>query len=180
MLTKSRLKDGTDLGVMIKELEAVDIITVATKQFSTLNIQQVGRVLVASKDFGVGELVLRESPLVWFSDSQNLILKFVSEMTKTDKEDMLGMFHFNSPKDTTHEPCKLSMIRLAEEADRIYVEMRRSNEQVSVEEIFKCLSIVNLNAHSFFPNESEPNRAALFPLAAIISHSCQPNTIYAI
>ena len=180
MLPSSRLKDGTDLGVVIKELEAVDIITVTTKQFSTLNIQHLGRVLIASKDFQVGDLVLRESPLVWFSDSQNLIRKFVSEMTETDKRDMLGMFHFNSPKDTTHELCKRSMYHLAEDTYRIYMDMQRNNQQVSMEEIFQCLSIVNLNAHSFYPNEREPNRAALFPIAAIISHSCQPNTIYAI
>ena len=182
MLTRSRLRDGTNHGVVIKELETFDIITVATKRFSTLTIQHLGRVLVAGRDFEVGDLVLRESPLVWFSDTQNLIVKFLSEMTETDREDMLSMFHFDSSQETTHESCKRSMTQLAEEAHRLHGiwQRKHQNEQISSELIFKCLSIANLNAHSFYPNDSEPNRAALFPAAAIISHSCRPNTIYAI
>ena len=47
----------------MRKLESVDIIAVKTKRFSTLDIQQLGRVLIANKDFNVGDLVLRELPL---------------------------------------------------------------------------------------------------------------------
>ena len=93
------------------------------------------------------------------------------------------MFHFKTPTNAMYPACRVVMNKLYHDATLLHENLSGSggvSKSLSVDDIFQCLSVANLNAHSYYPNDSEPDRAALFPMAAIIAHSCQPNCIYSI
>jgi len=140
----------------------------------------LGRVLVALRDFAVGDVILREAPvLVWESGNWEAFLKRVDQLAETLQNGILDMFH--PPLES--ESCRpLESMALS----------LRSLSHYSVDKIIKLMAIANANAHEYYGQTSleyqeftsfmggyqHSGSAALFLYASKVAHSCLPNASY--
>lgn len=151
-----------------------------TIKFKVLHSLNTGRELITTKYFSFGDLIVMESPLVVFRDSMDLITQLVS-MSPLQRLELFDMHGLATPDKAEHYACQAVMERVLKQSITCHKCLSEINAiNVSVEEVFQCLSIVHLNAHSFCPTEREPDRAALFPVSAKIAHSCLPNSVYSV
>ena len=81
----ARLLNDTQNGVRIVVNSDVDYLPLKTKKYFVFEAQQVGRVLIANRDFKVGDVVLCEAPLITFSNTEDMISKYALEMTMEQK-----------------------------------------------------------------------------------------------
>jgi hypothetical protein len=146
----------------------------------------MGRVLVAKEDFGVGELVLRETPLlVWegLSDgSAESSLSFLSAFGRAAADKQAAVL------DMFHPPLDGDSARTSARRDDAALLARRAG--MDAPRVHKLLLIVDSNAHQFLDaNDSSQEQTALEQAAQVqhtalfergskISHSCRPNLEY--
>ena len=140
----------------------------------------LGRVVVATRSFAQGEVVMAEQPLIIFDASLNAppdsYLQAFTSATSLVQASVLDMFHPPLDKDT---PVVAARRRLAYSVDGIF--------GLSKELIHKLLVIRDTNCHSYTGHEvaySEvmggaiSKKAALFDLGSKVAHSCCPNVSY--
>ena len=154
-----------------------------SQRFAVIHDFSCGRELVATRDFQPGDLILRETPLLIFGDRKELV-KLLGRLSSVEKEELFDMQGLSAPTQASHMSCRTLMERLWTEAEvfhqLFYGEISDKLVSVSIDDIFRVLSIAHLNAHSFHPTEQEPDRAAIFPVSAKIAHSCLPNSTYTV
>ena len=143
----------------------------------------LGRVVVATRSFAPGEVVMAEQPLIVFDASPGAspesYLRAFASATSLVQASVLDMFHPPLDKDTKVVAARR---RVANGLDGIF--------GLSKELIHKLLLIRDTNAHSYtghevayseviggaFPGSS--TKAALFDLGSKVAHSCCPNVSY--
>lgn len=141
--------------------------------------EELGRVVLATKNIAVGSKIIRESPImVWkhgqFVDFYN---KF-KELPDKDKDGILDMYSFplDSPQVLSNKASILQAAWLC---------------GVEITLAMKLFSICSANAHEYIGRDNESYRevvsysprvhsgqAALFLFASKVPHSCNPNSAY--
>ena len=147
---------------------------------SVLYDSQLGRVLVAKRPFAVGDVVLREPPLLTFAENGGPggLLQMFQASSETTKAAILDMYHPPLEGSTQH------------------IQKRRREAQIHAKQLgmdftltLKLLLIRDTNAHSFLGGKEEytehchienqsPKLSALFDLGSKAAHSCDPNVEY--
>lgn len=142
---------------------------------------KLGRVVVATRSFAVGELVMSEQPLLVF-ESNHSYLRAFTEAPPHVQASVLDMFHPPLDKDTLVVAMRRN---LAHDLDGIF--------GLQKEVIHKLLMIRDTNCHSYTGYEEAysevigtafggmPDRstkAALFDRGSKVAHSCCPNVTY--
>tara|TARA_B100000795_G_scaffold96498_1_gene70812 strand:- start:340 stop:1668 length:1329 start_codon:yes stop_codon:yes gene_type:complete len=146
----------------------------------------LGRVVVATRSFAPGEVVMAEQPLIVFDASPGAspesYLQAFASATSLVQASVLDMFHPPLDKDT---PVVVARRRVANGLDGIF--------GLSKELIHKLLLIRDTNCHSYTGHEvaysevmggafggvpGNSTKAALFDLGSKVAHSCCPNVSY--
>ena len=128
-----------------------------------------GNVLMTTQQFSTGSIVLAETPLLTFNDTdvEDYISKF-SDATAEVQEKVLDMCHRS-----------LEEIEADVEGESQYARSRAKEAELaqkyslSLEKVTLLLDIRHTNAYSF-----DDDAASLFWLAAKANHSCKPNVAY--
>jgi len=159
-----------------------------------IEVSNIGEVLVATRDFHAGEVVISETPIIlWSTNDLELVRKFM-DLSEEVRNNMLNTMFFLQPDNTMSDKklhdstCKISLERCWKAAEIINIHYYAGSEKVSTNDIFNVLSIANFNCHRWVgPNtmalyETETNKAshmsALLPFLSKVEHSCIPNVIY--
>lgn len=148
----------------------------------------LGRILIAMKDFSIGEIVFSEFPiLTWNKKSKLELLTKFSQLGEEEKNTVLDFYHVKSENEASYQSCisRLNSHRIFINRSDMQSNILRLN--ITAETAVKILCITDFNSHSFRGNEAysevvngDPDSAysALFPLGSKVSHSCQPNCCY--
>ena len=150
--------------------------------------EQLGRIVLATKEFGIGDVVLSEKPLIVYpvlllddARSGTQYLNAFSSASDEVQAKILDMCH--PPLDSTAERVK---------AWRAHAERLARGRQEYVQIIHKLLLISATNAHSYTGHsvtfgehlfsgdkaDLQSDRCALFAMASKVAHSCLPNVTY--
>lgn len=156
-----------------------------------------GRIVLATRSYAVGEVVLTEEPLIVFQSPGNLtsllaklVLKFLSA-SDACRAHILDLVH-PLPLDGPHASPRVIARLLHASAVKEYLP---ASAQVDVNTIHKLILIVDTNAHAFnvaggmregacsaAPGSSSSgstvSTSALFLVGSKAEHSCQPNVCY--
>lgn len=139
----------------------------------------VGRVLTAARAFKVGEIVLREPPVLsWQVDDVGQLISSFLALSPAEQKDVLEMAtpSVDADLDMVADPATRGEIlaarkereaarrAIAEELAEAYVPNPRLLELIEA-----VLYRADCNAHAFKAGE-----VGLFPLAALANHSCDP------
>ena len=147
----------------------------------------LGRVLIATKDYNVGDIVMKEKPLVVYNNLIELIHKVI-QMNDQEKDLFYDMHHRDfQDNPPIFDECKNVMNELLDmfNSNDLHVFLNKSG--ISIDTAHKILMISNFNAHNFIGSNSsynessnldEPKRTALFYLGSKVAHSCEPNCSY--
>ena len=161
--------------------------------------QDHGRVVVAARNFALGEVVISEKPtLVWSTTDTGLgvarnYLRAFSAASPEAQEAVLDMFH--PPVNSDHARSVLRSLGVIRKTnDASYSEETFLARQAGLDpsSIYKLLLIMVTNAHEYrgFDNdetyteymegdsETQPEHGALFSYGSKVSHSCSPNVLY--
>ena len=149
-----------------------------------------GRILVATRDIDVGEVVLAEKPLlVWQSDGRGPhdAIDFLDAYDEASEETRLAVADFYCP-DLDGQMGQVPMYRelsrrLAEDSPL------KLRHPLTARDIHRLLMIKVTNAHSYTGTAGaygeivagagpHVKSAALFEMGSKVSHACQPNTSY--
>jgi hypothetical protein len=154
---------------------------------------ELGTILLAVRDFSIGDEVLREEPFISYrSDLQAILLYHRS--SSEDKKKFMEFYHRDSPNLTQFEESRLYLSKISRLSSVYQGELlERYNVEMSVTEIFKVLSVISFNCHQFVGSSTEyaekvitqgntsfdeTKRSALFYYGSKVAHSCEPNLIY--
>jgi len=181
-------RDMDDLGLQTVPPTSIADTDPAT---SVAYDSQLGRVLVAKRPFDVGDVVLREPPLLTFASIDRGPLGMT---TDGGPDGLLQMFQAAS------ETCKaaiLDMFHPPLEGSTHHIKNRREEAKIHAKQLgmdfaltLKLLLIRDTNAHSFSGQTEEYaeiqnvdqsrklSLAALFDLGSKAAHSCDPNIEY--
>ena len=147
----------------------------------------LGKVLVATKDFIVGDLVLQENPLLRYScgtDWGGLLRAFIAASAEV-KEVVLGMYHPSIMSSDAHVVEALATART--------LVQKPAFDHLTAETIARLILISNTNAHSYVgqndvayhevmmrqgQSPDTTRLSALFDVASKAAHSCKPNVSY--
>jgi hypothetical protein len=140
----------------------------------------LGRVLVASRDFEVGECVFQENPvLVWRAYYRESFLEQFKAASDQTKAAIMDMYH-----PSLAHSVKFPIVRRSLDTAALYF---RTECSLSVPEIAKLFLICDINCHEYLGNFSEyglhnpfsPSlqKAALFFKISKAAHSCDPNCV---
>lgn len=148
----------------------------------------LGRVLIATKNYNIGDIVLKEKPLVVYKSLRELFYKVTNELSSKDKDLLYDMHHRDfQDNPPMFEECKNLMNESLNVIDNDLLNNFLNTSGISMNDIHKILHISNFNSHKFIGSDSgyrestiddEPNRTALFYLGSKVAHSCEPNCIY--
>ena len=171
-----------DCGSQSDVLTSVADVKPAT---SVLHDPQLGRVLVATRSFAVGDVVLREPPLLTFDSldgGPNGLFNMFLAASGPSKAAILDMFH---------PPLEGSSQRIKDRRQEAQIHAKQLGMDFTV--ALKLLLIRDTNAHAFFgekqeyeevpamnkfDNLSAAPKYALFDLGSKAAHSCNPNIEY--
>ena len=140
-----------------------------------------GRILKANKSFDEGEVLFVEDAVVFASDKAYAQLK--------DELDVLFeawiVVHAMGQADVQLEEVIFDLANVHEDRNTdvaSIVEALRergivADERRSALEVAQLMGICQTNAFEFI--EGEDTKRGLFPLSAMLSHSCVPNAVYA-
>ena len=149
-----------------------------------------GRILVATRDIDVGEVVLAEKPLlVWQSDGRGPsdVIDFLHAYDAASEETRLAVADFYCPDldgQMGQVPRYRELSRQLAEAAPL-----KLRHPLTARDIHRLLMIKVTNAHSYTGAASaygeivgglgpHVKSAALFEMGSKVSHACQPNTSY--
>jgi hypothetical protein len=138
----------------------------------------LGRVVVASRDFAVGDIILRETPvLVWNGDDWKAFLESVDALPDGQKNGILDMFH---------PPLESACCRLLRKTAS-----HLTTAPYAMEKRFRLMAIATANSHEYYGRPSmeyhettsflgsrQETKSALFLYASKVAHSCHPNAAY--
>ena len=143
----------------------------------------LGRVVIATRSFGLGDVVLAEQPLIVFPSlvhqaDQIAFLRAFADATPDAQAAILDVHHPPLDDDSNWRvPARRS------EAAAL-----KGFCAMSAGRIHKLLLISDTNAHGYTGHSVEfgevvgpfrgPGRAALFDLGSKVAHSCRPNVLY--
>ena len=149
-----------------------------------------GRILVATRDIDVGEVVLAEKPLlVWQSDGRGPhdAIDFLDAYDAASEETRLAVADFYCPD----LDGQMGQVPLYRELSRRLAEATQLKLQhpLTARDIHRLLMIKVTNAHSYTGTAGaygeivgglgpHVKSAALFEMGSKVSHACQPNTSY--
>ena len=171
-----------------KALESLKEVSIgAAASGTTIETREgLGRVLVATKVFKTGDIVLQESPFCVFENSWIGLALEYSKMTAAEKEKLMEFQHISSVEEARHPEFILNTLATFTEL-LCLPEVRQLMETKGIDEndAFKLCTIVAINAHMYIGHTSyevstsiTPHRGALFYIASKMSHSCNPNCCY--
>lgn len=138
--------------------------------------QGLGRVVIAAQDFAVGDVILREDPvLVWTSGDWRQCMEQFRDLPHDDQLGILDMFHPPLDEDPANDGTMFGF-----------------PAGMDAQKIRKLVAIANTNAHEYYgraqvmyseivmPDGIDPrtDKAALFLYASKVAHSCRPNSSY--
>ena len=189
-LTDEVKQCGRDMDALGLQTAPRTKMTEADSALSVACDPQLGRVLVATRSFAVGDVVLREPPLLTFASVDAVdggplgmrtdggpggLLQAFKAAPETCKDAILDMFH---------PPLEGSTQHIKNRRQEAKIHAKQLGMDVTL--ILKLLLIRDTNAHSFSgqkENYSEtlwgsPKLAALFDLGSKAAHSCHPNIEY--
>lgn len=144
----------------------------------SLKLEQVegmGRVVVATRDFAVGDTVMEEDPLLTWRGDLHAYIEAYTRASKQVQDQVLDLYH---------PPLGDGCVFVAEfRQDARMVAQRIS---LTSDSVLKLCAIMKANAHTFIGEEvqykespiSEKKGSALFSLASKVAHSCLPNVSY--
>lgn len=154
--------------------------------------EELGRVLISTKDYEIGYKVIKERPLVVYMNIIELISKVNNELSSSDKELLYDMYHkdliHNLPK---YDECKEFITEASldmNDTNNRDLSLYLKKYSISIDDVYKLINISIFNAHCFQGSHSvytessitdeNINRTALFYLGSKVAHSCEPNCSY--
>lgn len=151
---------------------------------------ELGLVLIASRDFAIGDEVLREEPFISYKSMVQAIQQYQT-LSMSDKTKFMEFYHRDSPASGEYAECASLLRGLLSEANDLHKLFKKKNVHfdLSIETIFKILSVLSFNSHAYqgvgtvfcettIPAEGSRAGSALFYLASKVAHSCEPNLMY--
>lgn len=136
--------------------------------------EALGRFVVATRAFAIGELVMQDQPLVVYtSGDEASFLRAFSKATPAAQAAILDMCH---PDLDQSGNALVSFNRgRADELCRVH--------GMEAEHIHKLLMIREMNGHQYTGHETvygdkKSEKAALFSRGSKVAHSCRPNLAY--
>jgi len=155
--------------------------------YSLSYTDDLGRVLIATKDYNIGDIVMKERPLVVYNNLIELIKK-VMQMNDQDKDLFYDMHHRDfQDNPPIFDECKQTMKEVLDMISSNNVQIFLNTSGISIDVAHKILMVSNFNSHNFIGSNSiysessnldEPKRTALFYLGSKVAHSCEPNCSY--
>jgi hypothetical protein len=138
----------------------------------------LGRVVVASRDFAVGDTILREAPvLVWDGDDWKAFLEGVDALPDGQTNGILDMFH---------PPLESACCRLLRGTAS-----HLTTAPYAMDKRFRLMAIASANSHAYYGRTSidyhettsflgsrQETKSAQFLYASKVAHSCHPNAAY--
>lgn len=145
-----------------------------------------GRTLVATRAYDVGEVIMRESPLLVWKRSQDAsnpavdptveLLQAFQNADEATRTLVLGLYH---PPLDTREAERM-------DAQRVFDSARDPTLPLNL--IRKLLAIQNTNCHTYYGHQdnieytsvgsTKSSHLAFFATGSMISHSCAPNAMF--
>ncbi len=146
---------------------------------------ELGRVLVSTRSFQPGEIVLEEDPLVVFRVGwPDLLTKYATQLSEDDKVKLLDMQHLSSASEAKYEEFIRSIKQSFDKAitQPVMQELLRMH-QVDEQFAFRLCTLVNINGHMYQGPDGpisadDQQLSALFYLGSKATHSCDSNTAY--
>ena len=136
--------------------------------------EALGRFVVATRAFAIGELVMQDQPLVVYtSGDEASFLRAFSKATPAAQAAILDMCH--PDLDQTGNALVSFNRGRADELCRVH--------GMEAEHIHKLLMIREMNGHQYTGHETvygdkKSEKAALFSRGSKVAHSCRPNLAY--
>lgn len=148
----------------------------------------LGRVLVATRQFKTGDIVLQEAPFCVFKNSWLDLALLYCKMPEVDRAKLLEFQHMSSEEEVRHiEYFKRDALANFKEM-LCMPEVRLLLDKCCIDErlAFKLCTIVSINAHQYIGGSTpysettsiQPQMSALFYIASKMTHSCNPNCSY--
>lgn len=140
----------------------------------------LGRVLLATQDYAIGDIILEESPLVVFSNSWlGLLQQYYTTMTNDDKVKLMDMQHLSSKEDAHFAEFIVPLTdRLDQLLEQPPIQQFLQIFPISSKDVFQLSTLVSINSHMYSEENEDKMQSALFYLASKACHSCHPNACY--
>lgn len=154
---------------------------------------KLGRILISTRSYQPGDIVLEEDPLVIFRIGwPDLLNKYTTSMTIEEKEKLLDMQHLTSIEEAKHDEFSRSIKQsfdhaIVQPVMQELLKLNQSDEAFA----FRLCTLVNINGHMYqMPTnhsvgtqsnqqqQEDERLTALFYLGSKATHSCDPNTAY--
>jgi hypothetical protein len=135
----------------------------------------MGRVLLSTRSYNPGDIVLTDMPLVHYTDDLGLAKKY-ARMSEEERPSIMDLKHLCKPEDAENAECREDL-----QGMWIYAQKLAASEtelsSCSHAEIFQLMTCSLFNMHSFSVSagKAELEFAVLFPLLSQAAHSCSPN-----
>ncbi|OEU17854.1 hypothetical protein FRACYDRAFT_238282 [Fragilariopsis cylindrus CCMP1102] len=167
-------EEGENLDLFLYcNVESTDLVAIVDSSTSRTD-DDLGRVVIATKDVSVGTTIIREKPVLVYK--HGAWLEMVSAFVNLDEESKDGVLNM------FHPPPKLSVMP----------EEKLVARQLSIDPtlVQKLILISNFNSHQYFGCDQErfnevvsfspssAGKSALFLFSSKVAHSCNPNVIY--
>lgn len=152
---------------------------------------ELGRVLVSTKEYNIGDIVLKEKSLIVYNSLIELVSKSL-ELSSNDRELLYDMYHRDFQLDNLpiFEECRDFLVQSFNSIkSEISIDNKNLLSEISIDDVYKLIAISNFNCHNFVgsntgyaevtnPTDSMNKRSALFYFGSKLSHSCEPNCSY--
>ena len=176
-LTQAVIDNPPPLEVAQEAAQKMEEAASASYGYTVEDRPGVGRVLVTTRAFEPGEIVLREKPaLDWGDDASSLLTGFLA----AESETQAAILEMATPS----QASDLDLVAKRERDDIVAARRQRHESRSAIAAILAAeytgsariaelietlLLIADSNAHAF------EGRVGLFPLAALANHSCEPS-----
>ena len=153
-----------------------------------METSDIGKVLIATKVFNMGDIVVQESPLLIYIADDNAqeednAIDFILSFLDLDE------LHQNLVLSMYHPPLDMNIKRVKDHrnlSDFLYSNLptdnefiNKSNRPIDSDLICKLLLIADTNSHTYYCNNNVGKPfSALFHYASLVEHSCDPNVAY--
>jgi hypothetical protein len=129
----------------------------------------MGRVLLSTRSFNPGEIVLTDKPLVHFTSLLDLAKKY-AQMNEGERASIMDLKHISKPEDAEYSECRDQLQEMWIHA-RDLVASEPELRSCSHADVFKLFACSLFNGHS----SGLDSGSAFYPLCSRASHSCSPN-----
>jgi hypothetical protein len=130
----------------------------------------MGRVLLSTRSFNPGDIVVTDKPLVQYTSIDDLVNQY-DQMNKEERASIMDLKHLCKPEDAEYAECRDYMQEVW-----LYARHIAASEPFlrswSHEDVFMLITCTILNAFG-----DGPDHSAMFPLLSRAAHSCSPNCV---